>query len=154
MRKEREKSPHNEIKHVLFNNKSEINITSKNFNNNRNIRSDLYNIYKGNTNNTNSGDYYSRNETTFNDSINVNKKYFETTNNASERYNNPNNIFLNGKNNYDNSHHRKTPSNNVLKNCIMILGCVIFSNFFLINLSLNIIFFSSFLFIDSIPLLF
>ena len=116
IRKEREKSPHNEIKHVLFNNKSEINITSKNFNNNRNIRTDLYNIYKGNTNNTNSGDYYSRNETTFNDSINVNKKYFETTNNASERYNNPNNIFLNGKNNYDNSHHRKTPSNNVLKN--------------------------------------
>ena len=114
IRKEREKSPQNEVKRALFNNKSEINITNKNINTNRNINTDLFNLYKENTINN---EYYSRNDTNnFNNSINVTKRYFETMNNTNERCNNPNNIFLNNINNNENYHHKKTPSNNVLKN--------------------------------------
>ena len=114
IRKEREKSPQNEVKRALFNNKSEINITNKNINTNRNINTDLFNLYKEKTINN---EYYSRNDTNnFNNSINATKRYFETMNNTSEIYNNPNNIFLNNINNNENYHHKKTPSNNVLKN--------------------------------------
>ena len=114
IRKEREKSPQNEVKRALFNNKSEINITNKNINTNRNINTDLFNLYKEKTINN---EYYSRNDTNnFNNSINVTKRYFETMNNTNERCNNPNNIFLNNINNNENYHHKKTPSNNVLKN--------------------------------------
>ena len=114
IRKEREKSPQNDVKRALFNNKSEINITNKNINTNRNINTDLFNLYKEKTINN---EYYSRNDTNnFNNSINVTKRYFETMNNTNERCNNPNNIFLNNINNNENYHHKKTPSNNVLKN--------------------------------------
>ena len=114
IRKEREKSPQNEVKRALFNNKSEINITNKNIKTNRNINTDLFNLYKEKTINN---EYYSRNDTNnFNNSINVTKRYFETMNNTNERCNNPNNIFLNNINNNENYHHKKTPSNNVLKN--------------------------------------